>query len=119
MKFTAVLLLLLSSFANADTLISPSYRFVLEQNCAEGEVSCATISGYLETKASGVKQNFTGETRHSLCADGVTPCRFQGYEVSAGGITYFLTDDGGISIIAKDGTVTGSEQGQWSWQESP
>ena len=96
----------------AETLDTPSFTVTIDVRCAEGNVTCDD-GGYLGTsKKSGKAIRLTGRTRHSICADGVTPCRFLGYEFKNGATTYFLSE-GGELIVERRGKQLLREQGEW------
>jgi len=66
-------------------------RLNLYESCAEGSVTCNNmllvapdLVRLLQTtpepsKSPYAVKYYSAETKHSLCKDGVTPCRFQGY----------------------------------------
>ena len=66
-------------------------RLNLYERCAEGSVTCNNmllvapdLGRLLQTTPESSKspyavKYYSAETKHSLCKDGVTPCRFQGY----------------------------------------
>ena len=52
----------------------------------------------------------SGKTVHALCADGVTPCRFVGYEFKDGKLTYLVKEEG--ELLIRQGTqVIADEHG--------
>ena len=96
-------LMLCASFSSAVTPIKANFilgmdiqgqRLNLYRDCEEGSVTCDNmllvapdLGRLLQTKQLGERQNklpyavklYPAKTKHSLCKDGVTPCRFQGY----------------------------------------
>jgi hypothetical protein len=53
-----------------------------------------------------------GSTSHSICADGVTPCRFLGYRFQNGNTTYLVDEDGSLRVLQGDKLLL-EEQGEW------
>ena len=53
-----------------------------------------------------------GKTLHVTCADGVTPCRFIGYEFRRGAYLYMVWEDGRLEV-SRSGTILLTEQGEW------
>ena len=96
-------LMLCASFSSAVAPIKANFilgmdvqgqRLNLYRDCEEGSVTCDNmllvapdLGRLLQTKQLGERQNklpyavklYPAKTKHSLCKDGVTPCRFQGY----------------------------------------
>lgn len=111
--FVALVLLLgLPLTAAALELETEHYRVQITVHCAEGEVSCDRVD-YLGThKQKGDSLRLRGKTHHTLCADGVTPCRFLGYVFRNGNTTYLVTDDGVLRVTTGKRVLL-EEQGQW------
>ena len=63
-------------------------------------------------RASGRAITLVGRERHSRCADGVTPCRFLGYEFRNGKTVYFVDTDGHLSVREGERTLL-QEAGTW------
>jgi hypothetical protein len=100
--------------AAAQTLETPSFTIILDVRCDEGSVTCDDV-GYVGTsKKTGKAIKLTGRTRHTICADGVTPCRFLGYEFKNGATRYTLTD-GGELIVEQGRKVLLRESGEWKY----
>lgn len=97
----------------ATQLATPGYDIQIENHCSEGEVTCDRVSYHGVSRASGRSIRLTGTTRHAPCADGVTPCRFLGYEFRNGGVTYFVTADGTLTVTDANGRVLLHERGSW------
>jgi hypothetical protein len=53
-----------------------------------------------------------GRTLNSLCADGVTPCRFIGYEFRNGPFRYVVYDSGSLRVTRGDKVLV-DEPGEW------
>ncbi|MFL9926798.1 hypothetical protein PQR62_21165 [Herbaspirillum lusitanum] len=106
------LLLLAVDTAGADTLTTPSFVIDIQENCAEGEVTCDKVSYTGTSKKTGKSIRLRGKTIHSMCADGVTPCRFLGYEFRNGS-TYYRVEEGGGLLIMQGKKVLLEESGKW------
>ena len=101
------------SFAQgaASTLTTPS--FVIEiQGCEEGVVSCDDVLYTGTSKKTGKSIKLRGKTLHTLCADGVTPCRFLGYEFRKGGVYYRVMEDGSL-LVMQGKKILVEETGEW------
>jgi len=112
-KLFALLLLLTSPFVFAEELETPSYKVTIQSNCAEGYVSCDDVSYTGVNKKSGKSIALKGYTWHTLCADGVTPCRFLGYKFKNSTVTYTVSEEGLLEVVKKGNKVIFSEQGNW------
>ncbi len=98
--------------AAVETLETPSFTITIDVRCEEGNVTCDDIRYVGTSKKTGKAIRLTGRTRHTICADGVTPCRFLGYEFKNGATVYFLSD-GGELIVEQRGKLLLREQGEW------
>jgi len=97
--------------ACADTLRTPS--FVIDiQGCEEGVVSCDDVVYTGTSKRTGKSIKLRGKTLHTVCADGVTPCRFLGYEFRKGGVYYRVLEDGRL-LVTQGKKVLVEEAGEW------
>jgi hypothetical protein len=110
--FAAALLLGLAGLARADTLTTRSFVVQIQVNCAEGEVVCDDVTYRGKSRRSGKSLELKGKTLHSLCADGVTPCRFLGYEFRNGAFLYRVFDSGKLRVTRGDKVVV-EESGAW------
>ncbi|HET8791985.1 MAG TPA: hypothetical protein VFM75_12320 [Modicisalibacter sp.] len=99
--------------AVAATLITPNYVVTIESHCAEGNVTCDDITYTGKSRKSGNAITLKGTTWHTLCADGVTPCRFLGYRFKNGNITYSATQGGKLVVVRNETEVLVSEEGDW------
>jgi hypothetical protein len=116
MKYLSTILLCLISFiASAESLITPSYEIVVEWKCGEGYVSCDNIDFKVTNKVDGSINTYIGKSNHSVCADGVTPCKFQGYEFNVGELNYSLYMRGLIEVVKNNNEVVLSEKGEWHY----
>lgn len=111
------LLLLASAFTFAQQLDTPNYKVEIQQLCPEGEVQCQQVLYKGTSKVSGASIELKGTAWHSLCADGVTPCRFLGYQFKNGRIRYLVHESGLLQVIGSSGKVVLEEQGVWDYQQ--
>ncbi|AOW15472.1 hypothetical protein LPB72_17160 [Hydrogenophaga crassostreae] len=94
------------------TLETPGFTVHIEVTCAEGEVTCDRVFYRAESRRTKQVLTLRGSTRHSLCADGITPCRFLGYTFENGAVTCFVSDAG--ELLVREGTqVLVEESGEW------
>jgi hypothetical protein len=113
MKYTFIFLLFFSFVVYAETLITPSYKIVIG-SCPEGYVTCDNIPFEITDLKTGDISSHAGRTLHTLCADGVTPCRFLGYQFSGDTGKFYIYDNGALEIKGKSGQVILFEEGMWS-----
>ncbi|MBU1621125.1 MAG: hypothetical protein KJ556_01890 [Gammaproteobacteria bacterium] len=111
------LLLLASVFTFAQQLDTPNYTVEIQELCPEGEVQCQNVLYKGTSKISGASIELKGSAWHSLCADGVTPCRFLGYKFNNGRIRYLVFESGLLQVIGSSGKVVLEEQGLWDYQQ--
>ena len=112
MKLILASLILLSGYsAFAATLTTANYEFEVNGLCVEGVVVCDKV----EIIAKATLKKYMGVTVHTLCADRVTPCRFQGYEFTANDKQYFLSDSGYVQVLNLEGEFLEQEEGQWKY----
>jgi hypothetical protein len=97
---------------NSSTLITPSFVIEIKMNCAEGNVTCDNVTYVGTSKKSGKSITLRGRTKHGLCADGVTPCGFQGYEFKNGATYYRVLEDGSL-LVTQGEKVLLEEKGNW------
>ena len=99
------------------TLETANHRVDITPRCAEGEVTCDRVDYRGVNRKTGAAIALRGETVHTLCADGVTPCRFLGYRFRHGKFIYHVWDAGdaekGVLEVKKDGKVVLTEPGTW------
>ncbi|WP_186435237.1 hypothetical protein [Rheinheimera sediminis] len=110
-----VLLFLYSASGVAHQLDTPNYKVEIQQLCPEGEVRCPQVIYRGTSKVSGASIELTGTAWHSLCADGITPCRFLGYQFNNGRIRYLVHESGVLQVIGSSGKVLLEEQGVWDY----
>ena len=111
-RLFALLLLVISLPVLSEELDTPSYNITIQSNCEEGSVSCDNVSYTGVNKKSGKSITLKGSTSHTLCADGVTPCRFLGYQFKNGDTSYFVSEEGGLEVTNGDEVLV-SETGTW------
>lgn len=99
--------------APAAQLVTKGYDIHIDSQCAEGEVTCERVSYHGVNRSSGQSIRLTGTTRHAPCADGVTPCRFLGYEFRNGDVSYVVAADGTLTVTDGSGQTLLHEQGTW------
>ncbi|CAI3800061.1 hypothetical protein [Rheinheimera sp. MM224] len=112
-----LLLLVLSAFTSAQQLDTPNYKVEIQQLCPEGEVQCQQVLYKGTSKVSGASIELKGTAWHSLCADGVTPCRFLGYQFKNGRIRYLVHESGLLQVMGSSGKVLLEEHGIWDYQQ--
>lgn len=105
---------LFSEQAFSSTLTTPSFIIKVQVNCAEGNVTCEDVTYVGTSKKTGKSITLRGKTKHSLCADGVTPCAFQGYEFISGKTYYRVLEDGRL-LVMQGKKVLLEETGTWEW----
>lgn len=98
--------------AIADTLTTKGFKIDINVNCAEGNVTCDRVSYRGEDLKTGKSLRLSGKTIHSLCADGVTPCRFLGYEFRHRNYRYIVTEGGRMEVYKGEKLLL-SQQGTW------
>ena len=108
------MLALFASQASASTLTTPSFIIQIEVNCAEGNVTCDNVTYRGTSRKSGKSITIRGKTKHTMCADGITPCQFQGYEFKNGATYYLVLQDGGL-LVMQGKNVLLEERGKWEW----
>jgi hypothetical protein len=110
---TIVGLVCLTDGAIAETLTTKQFRIEIQRKCAEGNVTCDRVSYLGKDLKTGKSLRLSGRTTHSLCADGVTPCQFLGYEFQNQNYRYVVTD-GGLLRVYQGEKLLLSQQGKWN-----
>lgn len=105
--------LLLCNTALAGTLITQNFQITISSNCEEGVVICNNISYQGVNLNTGESIRLVGKTLHRTCADGITPCRFIGYEFRNGNYRYIVTQDG-ILLVYEAEKLLLEESGTWA-----
>ncbi len=75
-------------------------------------MTCDDVKYIGTSKKTGKSLTLIGKTVHAAGADGVTPAHFLGYEFRNGSTTYFVSEDGGISV-KRGSKVIIQEKGTW------
>jgi len=112
----AALLASSPAVAADDTLVTPSFEAAISINCAEGNVTCDDVTYVGTSRTTGKSIKLHGRTLHSLCADGKTPCAFQGYEFRNGKTHYRVLQSGDL-LVTRGNAVLVQEHGHWRSQE--
>jgi hypothetical protein len=104
----------LAPLAHAEELVlkTPSFLVKIDVRCAEGNVTCDDVIYTGTSRKTGRSIKVKGRTMHSTCADGVTPCRFQGYTFDNGKINYTVLEDGQLTVMNRDKILV-NEKGVW------
>lgn len=105
----------MSSVVSAETLITENFIIQIERGCEEGEVTCDTMRFIYSPVGIDTKQTVIGKNVHTQCADGITPCAFQGYEFLADGAKYLIHNSGVLEVTDKEGNQLLVEQGRWQY----
>jgi hypothetical protein len=105
---------LIASQVSASTLTTPSFVIQIKVNCAEGNVTCDNVTYVGTSRKSGKSITLRGRTKHGICADGVTPCQFLGYEFKNGATYYRVLEDGHL-LVMQGNKVVLEEKGEWKW----
>jgi len=113
--FGCLFMMLFPSAAFGDTLTTENYIVTISRLCPEGFVSCDNVKYVGVSRKSGNKIELDGGTLHTMCADGKTPCHFQGYEFMNGDITYRVLERGVLQVIQGGSRVLLEEEGVWDY----
>lgn len=78
--------------------------------CEEGNVTCKDLVYVATDKESGeVTTIKKGTTLSTMCADGVTPCRFIGYEFNKNDLRYVVYPESKLTIENEQGEIITEE----------
>jgi len=116
MKFLFLVTLTFSSLAYGEKFVSDNFAIEMESQCVEGEVTCSNIKFTITLPGAERSSIIYGKSMYTKCADGVTPCRFQGYEFMSGGSRYFINSVGLLVVTDEEGNVLLKEIGKWPKQ---
>jgi hypothetical protein len=105
--------ILYSQTSLAETLTTNNYVVTITKNCEEGNVTCDDITYRGISKQTGEAITLKGSTKHTKCSDGMTPCKFIGYEFKNGNITYLVLESGLLQVFQGESEVLLEEQGKW------
>ena len=101
-----------ASVSHAEILDTPSFIIHIKVNCEEGNVTCEKVTYVGTSKKTGKSIALNGKTLHSKCADGVTPCGFQGYEFKKRTMLYQVLEGGELVVMHGDKVLV-QEHGTW------
>ena len=91
--FTSIAaLLLIPNKSIAEKYQNDTYSMQINRDCEEGMLTCHKVNYHGLNKKTNQEIRLVGSTHHTICADGVTPCRFIGYVFKNGLYTYLLID---------------------------
>ncbi|PZV16410.1 MAG: hypothetical protein DCF22_05315 [Leptolyngbya sp.] len=110
---TTTLLLAATKEAWAETLRTKSFIVKITRNCPEGNVVCNNVTYIGKNLKTGQSIRLIGKTLNSPCRDGVTPCRFLGYQFQNGDYRYFVEENGRLQV-SQGKKLLLQEQGTWS-----
>ncbi|WP_152614532.1 hypothetical protein [Pseudoalteromonas luteoviolacea] len=108
-----LIMLFMSASALAQTLITEKYELTIAELCEEGVVGCDNVVLNILEHGTGGEQRINGETFHTHCSDGTTPCAFQGYRFKAKNQTYRILNNGTFQIFDNNGEQVYSGKGKW------
>ena len=97
--------------AIAESFNTKNFSVKITRNCPEGYVTCNNVIYRGTDLRSGESIRLKGKTHHTICKDGVTPCRFLGYVFRNGSYLYRVTNMS-ILEVYKGGKLILSEQDQ-------
>jgi len=115
MKYLIMFSLLFSTSVGAEKLLTKNYEIEITRHCDEGYVTCDNVSYVGINKKTGDAITLKGKTNHSVCADGVTPCKFQGYTFTNGNVEYKIYSRGILEVIRNGSEILLSEEGEWEY----
>ena len=110
--FLAIAIMVMVTNLQAQTLSTSSFTVKIKVNCKEGNVTCENVIYNGISKKTGKTISLKGRTMHSKCADGVTPCHFQGYIFKSGTTSYTVMEDGEL-IVMRGTKLLLQERGKW------
>lgn len=113
--YAAIGVILCADLCVADTLTTAHYVVTVTRHCQEGEVRCDNVSYHGASKKTGKAMTLKGSTLHTLCADGVTPCGFLGYQFKTGNFRYLVLESGTLRVVKGDSEVLIDELGEWTY----
>ena len=99
--------------AAAERLITESYEITIDSRCEEGIVNCNNVLFRGVERKTGKVLRLKGADMHTLCADGVTPCRFLGHAFRRGKLRVTVWENGTLTF-EQGKKVLLEEQGKWS-----
>lgn len=115
-KYVLLVLAIFCSQVQAETLTTRTYEIQVG-SCPEGHVTCNNIRFKVHNLLTGNVSVHVGETLHTLCADGTTPCRFAGYQFQGDQRQFTLYVDGTLIVNYESINEKQVEEGEWSYQD--
>ena len=112
-QLIATAMLIAASASHAETLDTPSFTIKIEAKCDQGNVTCDNVTYVGTSKKTGKSITLRGKTMHSICKDGVTPCRFLGWQFRNGSTKYIVTEGGQLTVTQVDKVLV-NETGKWN-----
>lgn len=101
-------------FAGYQRILSTSARLVvIVVTCPEGEIDCLDVHYVGIDKSSGVVTQIKGADWVRRCAGQDMPCQHIGFKFLTGDVSYYITDDGVLTIQPVNGIHSVSEHGKW------
>ncbi|MDJ0845241.1 hypothetical protein [Crocosphaera sp.] len=97
---------------STQTIKTENYHIILRSHCREGAVTCHHVSYEGININTGDRIQLAGKTIHITCPDGVTPCRFLGYQFVNGDYTYIVRSDGSLLVYQANNLIL-REEGNW------
>ncbi len=113
-RYALIMFMLVGSVVQANPLAleTPNYQVSISSQCEEGEVSCSLYTYTGVSKKSGQSIKLPGRSWHRMCKDGVTPCRFLGYQFNNADVTYRVYESGLLEVVQGEKVLL-REQGEW------
>lgn len=105
-------LMLISPLIMAEVLETPHYLVTITRQCKEYEVVCNKVTYVGISKKTGQMIKLKGNTEHTLCSDGISPCMFIGYVFKNGKTSYHVSEAGDLTVL-NGSKVTFQESGKW------
>ena len=96
-------------------LRTKNFKITIRSNCIEGSVSCNQVFYEGININTGDRIQLKGKNIYTTCADGITPCRFLGYEFLNGDYRYFVQNDGLLLVYQGENLIL-QEEGTWQDQ---
>ncbi|MGK7940545.1 MAG: hypothetical protein AB4062_10435 [Crocosphaera sp.] len=93
-------------------LRTKNFEITIRSNCVEDSVTCNNVSYEGININTGDSIQLAGKTIHTTCADGITPCRFIGYQFINGEYVYVVQNNG-LLLVYKEDQIILEEQGTW------
>ncbi len=89
-----------------------NFQITIRSSCIEGSVTCDHVSYEGINVNTGDRIQLAGKIIYTICADGLTPCRFLGYQFSNGDYVYVVKNDGSLLVYRGEKLIL-TEEGTW------